>query len=206
MKQQDILCCITADSLCPVLQAEKALGGGASMIQLRNKSASGADLYSWAKRIKKLCQAHDATCIINDRLDIALAVEADGVHLGQGDLPADAARKLLGSKRILGVSVASVAEAKKAVASGADYLGLGHIFPTVSKHKSSEPIGLERIAEVTKTISIPVIAIGGITEDSVCAVLRAGASGIAVISSVAHAPDPENAAASLTKKIQACRQ
>jgi len=206
MKQQAILCCITDDSLCPVLQAEKALCGGASMIQLRNKSASGTDLYSWAKRIQELCRAHDATCIINDRLDIALAVDADGVHLGQNDLPAEAARKLLGSKRILGISVASVDEAKKAVASGADYLGLGHIFPTVSKHKSSEPIGLERIVEVTKTISIPVIAIGGITEDSVCAVLRAGASGIAVISSVAHAPDPENAAASLTQKIQACRQ
>ncbi len=206
MKQQAILCCITADSLCPVSQAEKALNGGASMIQLRNKSGSGADLYSWAKRIKELCRAHDATCIINDRLDIALAVEADGVHLGQNDLPAEAARKLLGSKRILGVSVSSADEAKKAVASGADYLGLGHIFPTGSKHKSSEPIGLERIVEVTKTISIPVIAIGGITDDNVCDVLHAGASGIAVISAVANAPDPENAAGSLSQKIHKCRQ
>lgn len=202
--QHAILCCITADSQCPVTQAEKALKGGAAMIQLRHKSASGSELYNWALDLKELCHAYNAVCIINDRLDIALAADVDGVHLGQEDLPANAARKLLDKNKILGVSVSSVTEAEKAVQSGADYVGLGHIYPTVSKQKSGEPVGPGRITEIAKNLAVPVIAIGGITDKNVCEVIRAGASGVAVISTVADAPDPEKAASSLIQNMQSC--
>ena len=202
--QHAMLCCITTDAQCPVTQAEKALKGGATMIQLRHKSASGYELYEWALGLKELCRAYNAVCIINDRVDIALAADADGVHLGQEDLPANAAKKLLGKNKILGISVSSVAEAEKAVQSGADYLGLGHIYPTLSKQKSGEPVGPRRITEVTKNLAVPVIAIGGITDKNVCEVIRAGASGVAVISTVADAPDPEKAASSLIQNMQSC--
>ena len=204
--ERTTLCCITSDSSCPVMQAEKALKGGATMIQLRRKSASGSELYEWSKSIQELCRAHNAIFIVNDRLDIALAANADGVHLGQEDLPADAAKKLLGKDKILGVSVSSVTEAEKAGRSGADYIGFGHIYPTASKQKSCRPVGPDSITEVVRALLLPVIAIGGITLDNVCEVINAGASGVAVISAVAEAPDPEKATALLKQKMLSCLQ
>ncbi len=205
-QQQDILCCITKEPLCPVTQAEKALQGGAAMIQLRHKSASGADLFYWATHIQRLCNANNALCILNDRLDIALAAGTDGVHLGQSDIPARAARKLLGQDRILGITVSSLAEAEKAVDDGADYLGLGHIYKTGSKKKTGAPIGLQAIRNVTEKIAIPVLAIGGIHHENICDVIQAGAAGAAVIAAVADAPDPAMATFSLIKKMQSCHQ
>lgn len=188
------------------MQAAKALRGGATMVQLRHKLASGSELYEWASSIQELCHTHGAACIVNDRLDIALAADADGVHLGQEDLPADVARRLLGKDKILGVSVSSVAEAEKALQAGADYIGLGHIYPTASKQKSSQPIGPGSIMEAACALPLPVIAIGGITDKNVCEVIKAGACGVAVISAVADAPDPEKAASLLIKKMQSCLQ
>ncbi len=201
-----MLCCITADASCPVTQAEKALAGGAAMIQLRHKSASGSDLYCWALEIQKLCRTHNAIFIVNDRLDIALAVNADGVHLGQQDLPAEAARKLFGKSKIIGISVSSVAEAEEAVRTGCDYVGLGHIFPTPSKKKLGQPLGPNAITEISQRLPVPVIAIGGITGANVCEVIRAGATGIAVISAVAASADPAQAASELIQNMQSCLQ
>lgn len=199
-----ILCCITADSSCPVTQAKKALEGGATMIQLRRKLASGSELYTWTEKIQKLCRRHNAVCIVNDRVDIALAAKADGVHLGQEDLPLEAARKLLGNQRIIGATISTVTEAKRAERQGCSYAGLGHIFPTVSKTKSSEPVGLKRIREISAFLTVPILAIGGIGTDNVCEVISAGADGIAVISAVSDAADPVKAAAELLKTMQTC--
>jgi thiamine-phosphate pyrophosphorylase len=204
--KRPILCYITADNLCPVEQSEKALEGGARMIQLRNKSASGSDLYDWAVRILKLCRIHDAIFIVNDRLDVALTANADGVHLGQRDLPAHLARTLLGKEKILGISVSSLAEAEIAVRAGCNYVGLGHIYPTFSKQKTGRPLGTICITEISQNLSVPVIAIGGITASNAGDVIRAGATGIAVISTVAEAPDPRKATSELIQNMQSCLQ
>ncbi|WP_294347468.1 thiamine phosphate synthase [Prosthecochloris sp.] len=204
--KRPILCYITADNLCPVEQSEKALEGGARMIQLRNKGASGSDLYDWAVRIRKLCRIHEAIFIVNDRLDVALTANADGVHLGQRDLPAHLARTLLGKEKILGISVSSLAEAEIAVRAGCDYVGLGHIYPTFSKQKTGRPLGTACITEVSQNLSVPVIAIGGITASNAGDVIRAGATGIAVISTVAEAPDPRKATSDLIQNMRSCLQ
>ncbi len=201
-----LLCCITAENSCPVEQAEKALEGGATMIQLRHKSASGSQLFIWTQKIHALCRHHQAVCIVNDRVDIALAADTDGVHLGQEDLPLTEARKLLGKDKIIGATVSTADEAKIAQREGCSYIGLGHIFPTNSKKKDSEPVGPGRIREITAIISVPVLAIGGIDTSNVCDAIRAGANGVAVISAVSQAADPVKAAAELLKTMQSCRQ
>ncbi|NTV21426.1 MAG: thiamine phosphate synthase [Chlorobium limicola] len=196
------LCFITDESRSPIILARKALEGGASMIQLRNKSADGDQLYHWSVAIQALCRKHKAIFIVNDRVDIALAAGADGVHLGQQDLPADAARKLLGKDRIMGISVSSPLEALAAEKNGADYVGFGHIFPTSSKDKKNTPVGPESIADIKAIITIPIIAIGGITGYNAQLPIRAGAAGIAVIAAVSRAADPEIAARELVGILQ----
>ncbi len=196
------LCFITDEVLCPVTLADKALKGGAAMIQLRHKSASGEELFNWAVEIGKLCRKYKALCIINDRLDIALASHADGVHLGQEDMPAKTARKLLGKSRIIGISTASLEEAMQAEKDGADYIGLGHIYPTSSKLKESPPIGTETLQRVAALVSIPIIAIGGIGMENVASIISCGASGIAVISAVSRAIDPSQATNKLLEAMR----
>ncbi len=202
MAPKPFLCVITDEALCPVSLAEKALKGGAAMIQLRHKSASGAELFNWAVEIVKLCRKYHALCIVNDRLDIALASQADGVHLGQMDLPAKTARKLLGKNRIIGISTASPEEALQAEKDGANYIGLGHIYPTSSKLKESPPVGTETLQRVAALVSIPIIAIGGISEENVASLISFGASGIAVISAVSRAADPSLAANKLLEAMK----
>ncbi|HWQ25314.1 MAG TPA: thiamine phosphate synthase [Chlorobaculum sp.] len=195
------LCVITDESLCPVELAGMALEGGARMVQLRRKTASGLELYEWAVRIQELCRQREAIFIVNDRVDIALAMHADGVHLGQDDLPASAARSLLGPDAIIGVSVANTSEAEKARYDGANYIGAGHIFPTLSKEKTTPPLGTSPIRDIGKAAGLPVVAIGGIGADNVQEVMKAGASGIAVISAVSGANDPVAAARDLVDRI-----
>ncbi|NTW51380.1 MAG: thiamine phosphate synthase [Chlorobiaceae bacterium] len=195
------LCVITDEHLCPVKLAGMALDGGARMVQLRRKTASGRELYEWASRIQELCRQRDAVFIVNDRVDIALAMHADGVHLGQDDLPASAARSLLGPDTIIGVSVSSAAEAEKARDDGADYIGAGHIFPTFSKEKTSPPLGTAPIREIAKASGLPVVAIGGINMDNLRKVMAAGASAVAVISAVSGAIDPVSATRTLVNQI-----
>lgn len=197
-----LLCVITDEASCPVELARQALDGGAGMVQLRRKTASGRELYQWALRIQALCHQHQALFIVNDRVDIALAMQADGVHLGQQDIPASAARRLLGPDLLIGVSVGGVEEALKAARDGANYLGFGHIFRTFSKNKTTEPTGTDPIRVVGKATSLPVIAIGGIDSSNASEVIKAGATGIAVISAVSASPDPKAAARQIVNIIR----
>jgi thiamine-phosphate pyrophosphorylase len=171
------------------------------MIQLRHKTASGSQLFSWALAISRRCREYGALCIVNDRLDIALACGADGVHLGQQDIPAAAARKLLGKKRIIGLSASSPDEAIRAEKDGADYIGFGHIYPTSSKDKGFDPVGPEMLREVAALVSLPLIAIGGIKRENAPQLIGHGASGIAVISAVSRAVDPYRATSELVYAI-----
>jgi thiamine-phosphate pyrophosphorylase len=195
------LCVITDEAMCPLTLAEEALRGGAAMIQLRHKTASGSQLFSWALAISRRCREYGALCIVNDRLDIALACGADGVHLGQQDIPAAAARKLLGKKRIIGLSASSPDEAIRAEKDGADYIGFGHIYPTSSKDKGFDPVGPEMLREVAALVSLPLIAIGGIKRENAPQLIGHGASGIAVISAVSRAVDPYRATSELVYAI-----
>ena len=195
------LCVITDETLCPVTLAEEALKGGAAMIQLRHKTASGNQLFNWAVEIRRRCQEYHALCIINDRIDIALASKADGVHLGQQDMPAGAARKLLGEMGIIGVTASSAEEALQAEQDGANYIGFGHIYPTRSKLKESSPLGLDILQKTATRISLPILAIGGINHQNAASVIAHGASGIAVISAVSRVQAPSVAARELVRAI-----
>jgi len=182
--------------------AAEALKGGADVIQLRDKKASGRRLFEAGREIRRLCREYDRPLIINDRLDIAMVTEADGLHLGQNDLPAEAARKLLGPGRILGVSASSVEEALAAEQAGADYLGVGPIFEArTTKPDAHSPRGPELIRQIRQRVSLPLMAIGGINEDNVEEVMAAGADGVAVISAIVCAADVREATERLRRKI-----
>jgi len=175
--------------------AEAAILGGADVLQLRDKESSGGRLFRVALQLRKLTREAKIPLIVNDRLDIALAVDADGVHLGQADLPASVARRIMGSGRILGVSAETVAEAVAAEKDGADYLGVGPVFDARgTKPDAGEPRGLELIANVRRRCRLPIVAIGGIDADNARKVLEAGADAAAVISAIAAADDIEEAA------------
>jgi len=169
--------------------ARQALEGGAPMIQLRDKSAGLRELLPQAQEIASLCRERGAHFIVNDRLDLALAVNADGVHLGQDDLPPTAARAALGPGKILGVSTHSLEQAIRAAEEGADYLGIGPIFPTATKPTGYAPVGCDMIREVQVRTDLPLVAIGGITLSNIAGVISAGASGVAVISAIIGADD-----------------
>jgi thiamine-phosphate pyrophosphorylase len=159
------------------------------MIQLRDKSAGLRWLLPQAQEIASLCRERGAHFIVNDRLDLALAVNADGVHLGQDDLPPTAARAALGQGKILGVSTHSLEQAIRAAEEGADYLGIGPIFATSTKAIGYEPVGCAMIRQLRARLELPLIAIGGITLDTISSVIRAGAAGVAVISAIGGAED-----------------
>jgi len=185
--------------------AREAIEGGVSVLQLRYKGGKSREFLKLAKRIKEISAECGIPLIINDRLDIALAAGADGVHLGQEDLPPQEARRILGSQVILGVSAASLEEAQEAEGAGASYIGLGSIFPTSSKPDAGRPIGTEIISEVSRSVRIPVVAIGGIQIDNAEEVIRKGASGVAVISAILQARDTKKAAQQLKMVIERAR-
>ena len=174
-----------------------AIAAFVDTIQLRDKEDPVSELVEIAGGIRRSCVDAEIPFIVNDRADIALAVEADGVHLGQNDLPIAAARKILGPDRIIGASASSVEEAVRAEREGADYIGFGHIYATGSKVKATQPRGPEAIRDVVAAVSIPVIAIGGIDAGNIRPVLEAGAWGVAVIGAVCGADDPAAAARGL---------
>lgn len=173
--------------------ARMAIAGGADTIQLRQKSGSTKEMIAAAREIKELCGEADVPFIVNDRIDVALASHADGVHLGQDDFPIDLARKLMGRDAIIGGSAVSLKDAQKCLAEGADYIGFGPVYPTSSKPDAASPSGIPLMKEVVKAVSIPIIAIGGIDEENAREVLQAGAYGIAVISAVCCQVDPTGA-------------
>ena len=155
-----------------------------------------------SRQIKHLCGKAGISFIVNDRLDVAIAAEADGVHLGQDDFPAPLARRLFGKDKIIGGSAAILEEAKKCYEEGADYVGFGPIFSTSSKEDAGPVSGIKQLKEVVEAVPVPIIAIGGITPGNTRDVLEAGATGIAVISAVCCAPDPEEATQKLFKALQ----
>lgn len=181
-----------------------ALRGGAEVIQLRDKEATSARLYQEALALRQLTREWGVPLIVNDRTDIALAVEADGVHLGQQDLPVPVARKLLGPDRIIGVSVHDLPQAREAVAFGADYLGVGPVYPTSTK-QIEQAVGLDLIREIKENLDIPIIAIGGINPENVAEVIQGGAHGVAVISALLGVPDVTQRAREFRVRIEAAQ-
>ena len=172
-----------------------ALDGGVHAVQLREKDLEGGALYRLAARLRDLTARYAACLLINDRLDVALAVEADGVHLGQTSLPVSTARQLLGADKLIGVSTHSPAEI--AAAEGADFVVFGPVYFTPSKATYGEPQGLERLGQAVHHSPAPVFAIGGIQADRIAAVRATGAHGIALISALSSAADPSRAAQDL---------
>jgi thiamine-phosphate pyrophosphorylase len=171
--------------------AALALAGGARVIQYRRKTGSTRLMVEEAKAILALCQRYQALLIINDRLDVALAAGAHGLHLGAEDLPWEAARQYLGPDRILGCSAASLTAAAAAKAAGADYVGYGPVFPTTSKDDASEVKGLSGLKAFCRAAGLPVAAIGGINQENISQAMAAGAHACAVISAVCRQDNPE---------------
>jgi thiamine-phosphate pyrophosphorylase len=180
------------------------LAGGAEMIQLREKTSPSGTLFPVAQRLRARCGAAGVPFIVNDRVDLALAVDADGVHLGQDDLPPGAARPLLKPGMILGLSTHSVEQAKAAQAAGADYIAVGSMFPTATKPEF-QLVGPALARQVRPVVHVPLIGIGGITPDNVGDVIAAGVDGVAVISAVCGSPDPAAAARRFVAAIVAAR-
>ncbi len=178
-----------------------ALKGGVKTVQLREKGLATHELYSIACELRKITSDFKANFIVNDRVDIALAVEADGVHLGWQSLPFGIVRKLIGVEKLIGVSTHNRQEALQAQSWGADYITFGPVFDTPSKAGLLKPTGVEEIQKLKREIHIPVVALGGINEKNVESILTGGADGIAVISSIMQADNPEGTARCLSKKI-----
>jgi len=172
----------------PVALAQLLLEAGARILQLRLKDASSRDLLAVARAITPGCRARDAIFLVNDRVDVAMLADADGVHLGQEDLPLEAARRLLGPSRIIGISTHTVEQARTAEAGGADYIGFGGIYSGGLKNIRHGQ-GPERLRTIRETVRIPIVAIGGITEATLPEVLAAGADAAAIITDVVRAPD-----------------
>jgi thiamine-phosphate pyrophosphorylase len=180
-------------------KVEKALEGGVTLVQLREKEADGKEFYERSLRLKKLLDRFHVPLIINDRVDVALAVGASGVHVGQDDLPLKVVRSLVGDM-IVGVSVRTVQEAQQAVEDGADYIGVGSVFPTSTK-LDAKGITKEELIEITESVRIPAVAIGGITAENIEKLNGTGIRGAAVVSAILKSQDPKKTAEELNEKL-----
>jgi thiamine-phosphate pyrophosphorylase len=165
------------------------LAGGARVVQMRWKGAAAGPLLAAAAECRRLCRGYAARLVINDRADLAMASEADGVHLGQNDLPLRAARRLLGPDRWIGVSTHDVAQARRAADEGADYIGFGPIFSTATKETGYPPRGLDALRAARSAVEVPIVAIGGVTPENARSVLEAGADAVAMIAALMAGPD-----------------
>lgn len=184
---------------------EEAILGGVTLVQLREKKISSKEYLELAQRVKEVTDRHDIPLIINDRIDIALAIDADGVHLGPEDLPVPIARKLLGDGKIIGSSAASVDEALLFQAQGADYLGVGAVFPTATK-RGTEKVGLEDLRGIKSAVHIPVVAIGGIKAENAKPVMETGVDGVAVVSAIMDQTDIREAARRLLSLLKRAKR
>lgn len=177
-------------------QVEESLKGGATMIQLREKHLDHEHFLKEAKEIKELCRKYQVPFLINDDVDLAVEVDADGVHVGQHDMEAGEVRKKIGPNRILGVSAQTVEQALLAQQAGTDYLGVGAVFPTGTKD-DADAVSIQTLGEICRAVSIPVVAIGGIGQHNVMQLAGSGICGIAVVSAIYAQPDIQNAASTL---------
>jgi thiamine-phosphate pyrophosphorylase len=183
-----------------------AIRGGATMIQYREKTLPVRQMVEVGRRLKAITEPAGVTFIVDDRVDVALAVDADGVHVGPDDLAVADARRLLGPDKIVGASAGTVAEAVRAEADGADYVGVGSIFATTSKPDAGEAIGFEVLSQVRSAVRIPIVAIGGITHANAAEAIHSGAHGVAVISAVVGADDVREAARRLAEIVRGARE
>lgn len=183
--------------------ARLAIRGGADTIQFRQKSGATRDMIDIARQLKQLCAEVNVTFIVNDRVDVAIAAEADGVHLGHEDFPIPLARELLGKSRIIGGSAVTLEEAQKCLAEGADYIGFGPVYPTTSKADAGPVTGIGLLKQAVEAIPLPIIAIGGINAENTPEVVRSGAHGIAVVAAVCCQENPEHAARRLYQAMHA---
>jgi thiamine-phosphate pyrophosphorylase len=194
---------LITESVCkkPWLEtAEQVILGGADCLQFREKELETGEFFRRAKQFVELCRRHDVISIVNDRADIALAVDADGVHVGQSDLPARETRKLIGNKKIVGVSTHNLAQAKQAVLDGADYIGVGPFFKSATKTRDFIA-GADYARQVAEQIRVPAVAIAGISEQNVDEVLASGMTAVAVTAAVCGADDPRAAAQRLKARL-----
>lgn len=180
---------------------EQAINGGVDLVQLREKSVSTGEFFQLALTVKQVTDRHRVPLIINDRLDIALAVEASGLHIGQSDLPAGVARRLLGAGKILGVSAATLEEAVAAEKAGADYLGIGAVFPTATKGDAAL-VSLNEVKQICSRVKIPAVAIGGISGVNLAKLKDTGIDGVAVVSAIMGSADPRGAAHELKERLK----
>ena len=190
-------------STLDIVQA--AVSGGVTCVQLREKDCSTLEFIEQALAIKNFLKAREVPLIINDRLDVALAVAADGVHLGQSDMPLEMARKIAGRSMLIGISAESVQDAVEAEKGGADYLGISPIYATPTKSDTAPPLGLEGLREIRKRVKIPLVAIGGLHKSNAAEVIRHGADGVAVVSAIVAADDPGTSAMNLKQIIDEAR-
>ena len=175
---------------------EEAIKGGTTIVQLREKTASTKEFYDLALKVKEITSKYGVPLLINDRIDIALAVDSEGVHIGQDDMPAGIAREIIGEDKILGVSASTVEEAKKAEIDSADYIGSGAVFPTATKD-DADSVSEEELKEIVDSIDIPVVAIGGITIENAHTLKASGIAGFSVVSAIMSAEDPKEASEKL---------
>ncbi|MBB6446324.1 thiamine phosphate synthase [Bacillus benzoevorans] len=180
---------------------ERAIKGGCTLIQLREKDCSSLEFYQTALKVKEITDKYKVPLIINDRVDIALAVDAAGVHIGQSDLPASVVREMIGPDKILGVSAANLKEAQAAEKDGADYLGVGAMYATATK-KDTRPVTFEELKEIRSQVDIPIVVIGGINKNTVLNFKGFGIDGLAVVSAVIAQDDIEQAAKELVQMFQ----
>jgi thiamine-phosphate pyrophosphorylase len=191
-------------SLLEVVEA--AVRGGATVVQLREKHCPTGEFILLARQLKRLLQGSGVVLIINDRLDVALAAGADGVHLGQQDMAIADARRLAGPSLIIGVSAESLEDALRAEMEGADYIGISPVFATTTKKDAAEPLGLDGVRQIRAAVRLPLVGIGGINVDNVAFVIAAGADGAAVVSAIVAAESPEQAARALKKRIVSAKE
>lgn len=175
---------------------EQAIIGGCTIVQLREKTASSREFYNTALNVKKITDKHNVPLIINDRLDIAMAVNADGLHLGQSDLPISAARRIFGNDKIIGISASTLAEAKQAQSDGADYLGVGAMYKTGTKTDASD-VTMDELRRIQAAVNIPIVVIGGINKTTLPSFYGTNIDGISVVSAIISQPNITSAAAEL---------
>jgi thiamine-phosphate pyrophosphorylase len=183
----------------------RAIAGGATAIQLRWKDGALREAVSLARELKTICAEHNVLFVVNDRLDLAMAVRADAVHLGEEDLPIPEARALVGDSMVIGYSPADLSEVEWAIESGADYLGVGPVYGTSTKDDAGDAVGIERMRQVRDLTDVPFVGIGGIDATNAAPVVEAGADGVAVISAVVAQDDIESAARLLSDAVQSSR-